>query len=84
MNFFFAALRLVRFGFQAILDITGSSIGPSWAPFQDGRHGSKMATMAQRWPPGPKDGRYGSVQAQVRVTTSDDPVTRSVSPRKVS
>ena len=42
---------------------------------QDGRHGSKMTTMAPI-----QDG----VQAQLRVMTSDDPVTRSVSPRKVS
>ena len=33
---------------------------------------------------GGQDGRHGSFQAQLRVTTSDDPVTRSVSPRKVS
>ena len=33
---------------------------------------------------GGQDGRHGSVLAQLRVTTSDDPVTRSVSPRKVS
>ena len=46
-----------------------SSIGVGLAPFQDGR--SKMAAMAP-------------IQAQIRVTTSDDPVTRSVSPRKVS
>ena len=38
---------------------------------QDGRQDSKMAAMAP-------------IQAQLRVTTSDDPVTRSVSPRKVS
>ena len=38
---------------------------------QDGRHDPKMAAMA-------------TIQAQIRVTTSDDPVTRSVSPRKVS
>ena len=36
---------------------------------QNGR--SKIAAMAP-------------IQAQIRVTTSDDPVTRSVSPRKVS
>ena len=47
---------------------------------QDGRHGSKMAAMAQRWPTPIQDG----VQDQIRVMTSDDPVTRSVSPRKVS
>ena len=57
--------------------ITDSSIGAPLAPMtsqnggQDGRHGSKMAVMAP-------------IQAQIRVTTSDDPVTRSVSPRKVS
>ena len=48
-----------------------SSIREGLASFQDGRHGSKMAAMAP-------------IQAQLRVTTSDDPVTRSVSPRKVS
>ena len=59
----------------------GSSIGSVIASMmsqncgQDGRHGSKMATMA----PIPDD-----VQAQIRFMTSDDPVTRSVSPRKVS
>ena len=57
----------------------GSSIGRVIEPMtsqngdQDGRHGSKMA-------PGLQDG----VQAQGRVMTSDDPVTRSVSPRRVS
>ena len=42
---------------------------------KDGRHGSKMADMAPI---------QDDVQAQLRVMTSDDPVTRSVSPRKVS
>ena len=57
--------------------IDASSIGVLIAPMtsqnggQDGRHGSKMAAMAP-------------IQAQLRVTTSDDPVTRTVSPRKVS
>ena len=40
---------------------------------QDGRHGSKMADSNSRWR-----------LSQLRVTTSDDPVTRSVSPRWVS
>ena len=42
---------------------------------KDGRHGSKMAAMAPI-----QDG----VQAQIRVINSDDPVTRSLSPRRVS
>ena len=33
---------------------------------------------------GGQDGRHGFVQAEIRVTTSGDPVTRSVSPLKVS
>ena len=37
-----------------------------------------------RWPPWLQDGRHGSVQNQLKVMTSDDPVTRLVSPRKVS
>ena len=35
-----------------------SSIGASIKPFQDGRHGSKMAAMAPRLPPGLQDGRH--------------------------
>ena len=60
---------------------TTSSIGSVIAPMtsqnggQDGSHGSKMAAMALI-----QDG----VQAQLRVMTSDDLVTHSVSPRKVS
>ena len=45
-----------------------SSIGVGLAPFQDGRHRFQ-------------DGRHGPKMA---ATTSDDPVTRSVSPRRVS
>ena len=48
-----------------------SSIGAGLVSFQDGRHSSKMAAMAP-------------IQAQMTATTSDDPVTRSVSPRRVS
>ena len=59
--------------------IPDSSIGDGIGSFQDGRHGSKMAAMAPRWPTPIEDG----LQAQLRVTTSDDPVTRSVSPRRV-
>ena len=55
-----------------------SSIGVGIGSFQDGRHGSKMA--AQDF----KMAAMAPIQAQLRVTTSDDPVTRSVSPRKVS
>ena len=60
---------------------TLSSIGVLIAPMtsqngdKGGRHGSKMAAMAPI-----QDG----VQDQLRVMTSDEPVTRSVSPRKVS
>ena len=42
---------------------------------QDGRHDSKMAAMAPI---------QEGVRAQLRVMASDDPVTRLVSPRKVS
>ena len=52
---------------------TRSSIGAGLASFQDGR--SKMAAMAPI-----QDG----VQTQLRFMTSDDPLTRSVSPRRVS
>ena len=49
---------------------------------------AKMATRTPRWPPWPQDGVHSSNPrwrpSQLRVTTSDDPVTRSVSPRKVS
>ena len=43
-------------GFSGI--VGGSSIGPSIKPFQDGRHGSKMAAMPPRWPPSLQDGRH--------------------------
>ena len=48
-----------------------SSIRAGLASFQDGRHAPKMAARTPRWRP-----------SQLRVTTSDDPVTRSVSPRR--
>ena len=51
-----------------------SSIGPSIVSFQDGRHGSKMAAMAPRWPPWLQDGRHDSKMA---ATTSGDPVASS-------
>ena len=35
-----------------------SSIGAPLAPFQDGRHGPKMAAMTPRWPPWLQDGRH--------------------------
>ena len=44
--------------------------------------GAGLAQMTSQ--NGGQDGRHGSVLAQLRVTTSYDPVTRSVSPRKVS
>ena len=51
-----------------------SSIGPSLGSIKS-QNGGQDAAMA----PIQED-----VQAQLRVMTSDDPVTRSVSPRKVS
>ena len=61
----------IRIYIYQLLTNPDSCIRAPLASFQDGRHSPKMAAMAP-------------IQAQIRVTTSDDPVTRSVSPRKVS
>ena len=68
-------MTLCEFYGAILLFWNESSTEVGLAPFQDGRHSSKMAAMAPI-----QDG----VQTQLRVTTSDDPMTRSVSPRKVS
>ena len=39
------------FGDSLVIPV--SSIGVTLAPFQDGRHGPKMAARTQRWPPRP-------------------------------
>ena len=59
------------------ISIQFSSIGAGLASMTSQ---AKMAAMAPRWPTPIHDG----VQAQIRVTTTVDLVTRSVSPRKVS
>ena len=65
--------------FQTFHLVNNSSIGAGLALMtsqnggQDGRHGSKIADSNPRGRP-----------SQVRVTTSGDPVTGSVSPGKVS